>query len=86
MEEIPYEGTIIDVVIFKVGKEGDGLGRLDSGALAIVKGGKLRHRVKAKVVKSGDTYCIAEIVEDITEGSASEGPAGSRKETYRAPS
>jgi predicted RNA-binding protein with TRAM domain len=86
MDEIPYEGTIIDVVIFKLGRGGDGLGRLDSGALAIVKGGKLHHRVKAKVVKSSDTYCIAEVIEEISEEPPPERFEGGRKATHRAPS
>lgn len=86
MDEVPYEGTVIDVVIFKVGKEGDGLGRLDSGVLAIVKGGKLHHRVKAKVVKSGNTYCIAEVVEEVPTCAPPERLEGGRQAANRAPS
>jgi len=84
MEDIPNEGSVIEVTVFKLGREGDGIAKLANGFLVIVKGGKPYQRVKAKIIKSAHTYCIAEVVEEIPADTAAKGFEGGRKAAHWA--
>ena len=83
MWQTPSENDVIEVLIYKLGDKGDGIGKTKSGLVIIVKGAKVGQKVKAKINKVKQTFCFADITEVISENNPTN-PSGRSSETKGA--
>lgn len=61
------EGEIRYVEIEDLGKQGDGIARVERGYVIIVPGGEIDERVKIEVTEVKSNFAVGEIIEDSFE-------------------